>query len=95
MVRPNHDIPNLLVGGIRDYADQQDIDNADAHAQLLRIGLKEVDILPSQTDTDTAPRADVDANADADVDADADTDADTNTDTDTNTNTNTNSDTNQ
>lgn len=45
MARPNHDIPNLLLGGVRDYADEEDISNEEAHAQLLRVALKEVGIL--------------------------------------------------
>lgn len=45
MARPSHDIPNLLLGGIRDYADQHDISSEEAHRRLLRRALKEVDIL--------------------------------------------------
>lgn len=45
MVRPNHDLPNLLVGGVRDYAQEQDISDEEAHAELLRIALRDTGIL--------------------------------------------------
>lgn len=45
MPRPNQDIPSLLLGGVSDYAEEQNISKDDAHAELLRIGLKEVGIL--------------------------------------------------
>lgn len=45
MVRPNHDLPNLLVGGIRDYADQEGLDDSEAHAELLRDALRNAGIL--------------------------------------------------
>ncbi|MDL5363903.1 hypothetical protein [Halalkalicoccus sp. NIPERK01] len=47
MPRPNHDIPGLLLGGVRDYAAENDMSRDEAHAELLRIGLKEVGILPA------------------------------------------------
>ena len=50
MVRPNHDIPNLLVGGIRDYASSEGISDEDAHAELLRIALSEVGILCNESE---------------------------------------------
>lgn len=45
MPRPNHDLPNLLLGGVKDYADEQGISNEEAHAELLRIGLVEQGVL--------------------------------------------------
>lgn len=39
MVRPNHDLPGVLVGGIKDYAEEHDISAEDAHAELLRQAL--------------------------------------------------------
>lgn len=45
MARPSHDIPNLLLGGVRDYADEHDITSEEAHRRLLRLALKEVGIL--------------------------------------------------
>lgn len=53
MVRPNHDLPNLLVGGVRDYADREGIDDSEAHAQLLRHALRDVGILCNNTNTNT------------------------------------------
>lgn len=44
MPRPNHDIPNLLLGGVRDYAEQTDTDPETAHIHLLRLALTEVGI---------------------------------------------------
>lgn len=46
MPRPNHDIPGILLGGVRDYAAKEEISRDEAHSRLLRIGLKEVGILP-------------------------------------------------
>lgn len=42
MVRPNHDIPNMLLGAIRDYAEKQNIEAEQAHRCILRVGLREV-----------------------------------------------------
>lgn len=39
MVRPSHDLPALVVGGIKDYADQEGIDPETAHEKLLRQAL--------------------------------------------------------
>lgn len=52
MPRPNHDIPSLLLGGVRDYAEEQDISRDEAHAELLRIALKDVGIMPGCDDTE-------------------------------------------
>lgn len=41
MPRPNVDIPNLIKGGVKDYARREDIDQDDAYTKLLRIGLEE------------------------------------------------------
>lgn len=46
MPRPNHDIPGVLLGGVNDYADREEISRDEAHSRILRIGLKEVGILP-------------------------------------------------
>ena len=45
MPRPNHDLPNLLLGGIKDYARREDISRDEAHADLLARGLRDVGIL--------------------------------------------------
>ena len=45
MPRPNHDISNLLLGGIRDYADREDVTVDEAHADLLARGLRDVEIM--------------------------------------------------
>ena len=45
MPRPNHNISNLLLGGIRDYADKEGLSNEEAHEELLRIALSEVGML--------------------------------------------------
>lgn len=45
MPRPNHDLPNLLLGGIKDYADREDVTVDEAHADLLARGLEDVDIM--------------------------------------------------
>ena len=51
MVRPSHDLSNIVVGGIRDYAEQleaetgDDVDPEDAHERLLRDALVDVGIL--------------------------------------------------
>lgn len=51
MVRPSHDLSNIVVGGIRDYAEQletetgDDVDPEDAHERLLRKALVDVGIL--------------------------------------------------
>lgn len=42
MVRPAHDIPNMLLGAIRDYAEREDITDEEAHICILRTGLLEV-----------------------------------------------------
>ena len=47
MPRPNHDLPNLLLGGIKDYARREDISRDEAHADLLARGLRDVGILGS------------------------------------------------
>lgn len=39
MVRPNHDLPNVLVGGIKDFADREEMATEVAHAKLLREAL--------------------------------------------------------
>lgn len=44
MPRPNHDLPNLLLGGIKDYARREDVTQDEAHADLLARGLREVNI---------------------------------------------------
>lgn len=52
MVRPSHDLSNVVVGGIRDYADQlaaehdREVDAEEAHEKLLRQALVDVGILP-------------------------------------------------
>jgi hypothetical protein len=50
MPRPNHDIPNLLLGGVKAYANEHDMTNEEAHTELLRIALIETEILPGSTD---------------------------------------------
>ena len=45
MPRPNVDIPNLLIGGVKDYARREDISQDEAYTELLRIGLEEEGIL--------------------------------------------------
>lgn len=45
MPRPNHDLPNLLLGGIKDYARREDATQDEAHADLLARGLREVEII--------------------------------------------------
>ena len=45
MPRPNHDISNLLLGGIRDYANREDVTVDEAHADLLARGLRDVGIM--------------------------------------------------
>lgn len=45
MPRPNHDISNLLLGGIRDYADREDVSVDEAHSDLLARGLRDVGIM--------------------------------------------------
>lgn len=45
MPRPNHDLPNLLLGGIKDYARREDVTVDEAHADLLARGLREVEII--------------------------------------------------
>lgn len=45
MPRPNHDLPNLLLGGIKDYARREDVTQDEAHADLLARGLREVNII--------------------------------------------------
>lgn len=47
MPRPNHDIPNMLLGAIKDYADQHGLADEEAHALLLRVGLVAVGVLPA------------------------------------------------
>ena len=56
MVRPSHNLSNVVVGGIRDYAelleDEEDreVPDEEAHERLLRIGLVEVGVLPPGTE---------------------------------------------
>ena len=45
MPRPNMDIPNLMIGGVEDYAEREDISRDEAYAKLLSIGLSEEGIL--------------------------------------------------
>ncbi|KYH23723.1 hypothetical protein HAPAU_42030 [Halalkalicoccus paucihalophilus] len=52
MPRPNHDVPGWALGGVNDYADEQDISRDEAHTELLRIALIEVGILPGCDDED-------------------------------------------
>lgn len=46
MPRPNHNVPSWVLGGVSDYADEQNISKDEAHSELLQIALKEVGILP-------------------------------------------------
>lgn len=46
MPRPNHDVAGWALGGVNDYADREGISRDEAHTELLRIALKEVEILP-------------------------------------------------
>jgi hypothetical protein len=46
MPRPNHDIPHLLLGGVRDYAEVKELSPEEAHRDLLRIALNDVGVLP-------------------------------------------------
>lgn len=56
MVRPSHNLSNVVVGGIRDYAEQledeegREVPDEEAHERLLRIGLVEVGVLPPGTE---------------------------------------------
>lgn len=45
MPRPNIDIPNLIKGGVKDYARREDISQDEAYTELLRLGLEEEGIL--------------------------------------------------
>lgn len=45
MARPNVDIPNYLIGGVKDYADENDISRDEAHAQLLKKSLSDAGII--------------------------------------------------
>lgn len=45
MPRPNHDLPNLLIGGVEDYARREDLSKDEAHAELLKFALTEKGIL--------------------------------------------------
>lgn len=49
MPRPNHNLPNLLIGGVVDYADEENMSKDEAHAELLTIALNEVGILSCST----------------------------------------------
>lgn len=63
MVRPSHELSNVVVGGIRDYAEAlekecgHEVDPEDAHEKLLRRALVDVGVLPpgctSDDDTNT------------------------------------------
>lgn len=44
MPRPNVDLPNLIMGGAKDYASREDISRDEAYAELMAIGLAEVNI---------------------------------------------------
>lgn len=50
MVRPSHDLPAVVVGGVKDYADQESINPEAAHERLLRQALAEQDIRISEHD---------------------------------------------
>lgn len=58
MVRPTHDLPNLLVGGVRDYAEREGIEPEEAHARLLKRSLRDVGILCCESDTDDSDEED-------------------------------------
>jgi hypothetical protein len=45
MPRPNVDIPNIIWGGIKDYARREDISKDEACAELLAIGLAETGVI--------------------------------------------------
>jgi hypothetical protein len=45
MPRPNHDISNVLLGGVRDYAEANELSPEEAHRDLLRIALRDVGVL--------------------------------------------------
>ena len=59
MVRPSHDLSNIVVGGIRDYAEQLEdehgceVDVEEAHEKLLRRALADVGLLPAGVDDTT------------------------------------------
>jgi hypothetical protein len=50
MPRPNHDLPSHLIGGVKDYAREQDIDVDEAHSQLLAYALQEAKIIECAED---------------------------------------------
>ena len=56
MPRPNHDISNLVLGAVRDYADEHELADEDAHQELLTIGLQAVGMLPESHLSDEAKR---------------------------------------
>lgn len=47
MPRPNHDISNLLLGAVKDYAEEQDLSPEEAHSELLRSALEAEGIICS------------------------------------------------
>lgn len=66
MPRPNHDIPNLLLGGVRDYAAENDISREEAHIQLLELALKDVGILSCESSQSSETAAETRESGDAD-----------------------------
>lgn len=45
MPRPNVDVPYLVVGGVKDYANKHDISRDKAHEELLRSALINAGVL--------------------------------------------------
>lgn len=54
MPRPNHDISNLVLGAVRDYADEHGLADEQAHEELLTMGLQAVGMLPESHLSDAA-----------------------------------------
>jgi hypothetical protein len=50
MPRPNHDLPSHLIGGVKDYAREQNIDVDEAHAQLLGYALQKARVIECAED---------------------------------------------
>lgn len=44
MVRPNHDLPAVVVGGVKDFADRNGMSPEEAHEKLLRQALYKNDV---------------------------------------------------
>ena len=71
MPRPNHNIPNLLLGGIKDYAEREGVTVDEAHADLLARGLRDVSILDCIEEHAVGDTAAADGDSGGDAESDS------------------------